>query len=183
MRTVAAAKRERREKAAARAARSGGPAAKAGEEGVGGDRLDHDPRLRSVDGGGAEGHVLEGLDEDAAEPEHADWAEDWVTLHTEDGLDASRHHGGDEAAVDHRVRLGRAGGGEDLVEGGLGGGAVGDAEADAPDDALVEDVLREHLEDDGKAEVCRRVRRFAGGLGVAGGHGRYAGCGGDVQGG
>ena len=66
---LAAAKRERRERAAARTSRSGGLAAKAGEEEVGGDRLDHGRRLRSVDGGGAQGHVLEGLDEDAAEAE------------------------------------------------------------------------------------------------------------------
>ena len=76
-----------------------------------------------------------------------------------------------------------AGGGEDLVEGGLGGGAVGDAEADAPDVALVEDVRREHLEDDGEAELRRRVRRLAGGPRLAGGHGRDAGGGGDVEGG
>ena len=36
----------------------------------------------SSNGGGGEGHVLEGLDEDAAEPEHE------VALHAEDGLDA-----------------------------------------------------------------------------------------------
>ena len=132
----------------------GGPAAKADEEGVGGDRLDHDPRLRSVDGGGAEGHVLEGLDEDAAEPEHDDWAEYGVAQHAEDGLDPSRHRGGDEAAVDHRVRLARAAGGEDLVEGGLGG----DAEDEAPVVAVRRGEL-DRLVEEGRVNACPLLPR------------------------
>ncbi len=49
-------------------------AAEAGEERPGGDRLDHGPRLGLVERGGSEGRVLQGLDEDAAEPEHDDRA-------------------------------------------------------------------------------------------------------------
>ena len=109
----------------------GGLAAEAGEDGEGRDFLDHGPRLGLVEGSGAESHVLEGFDEDAAESEHDDRAEHGVALNTEDGLDAPRHHGGDEAAIDRRVGLRGAGGGEDLVKCRFGGGPVGDAEADA----------------------------------------------------
>ena len=104
-------------------------------------------------------------------------------MDSEDGLDAIRHHGGNEATGDLRARLGSAGGGEDLVNCRSSGSAVGDAVADATDVALVEDCCGEHLEDDGKAELSRRVRCFAGGPGVAGGHGRNAGGGENVEGG
>lgn len=55
-------------------------AAEARQERVGGDRRDHGPRLGLVEGGGAEGHVLQGLDEDAAESEHDNRPEHAVTL-------------------------------------------------------------------------------------------------------
>ena len=86
----------------------GGLAAEAGQERVGGDRPDHGPRLGLVEGGGAEGHVLEGLGEDAAEPEHDDRSEHRVALHAWDGLHASGDHRRDEAAADRRVREGGA---------------------------------------------------------------------------
>ena len=123
----------------------GGMTAKAREEGVGGYRLDHGPRFGRVEEGGAEGDVLEGFDEDAADPEHDDQAEDGVALHAEDGLNTTRDHVGGEAAVDRRVRVRGVGGGEDLFEGGFRGGAGGDAETDASDVAHVEEVRRHHL--------------------------------------
>ena len=85
--------------------------------------------------------------------------------------------------VDRPVRFRGATGGEDVVEGGFHAGAVDGAEADPSDVALVEDVDREHLEDDREAEVRRRIRCFGRGLGVAGANGRDSGGGEDVQGG
>ncbi len=89
-------------------------------------------------------------------------------------------YGGDEAAVDSRVRDGRPAGGDGLVEGRPGGGAVGDAKADAPDVALAHDAHGQHLEDDREAEVRRRL---AGGPCVAGGNDRDPGCGHRPEGG
>ena len=78
---LVAAKRKSRERTAARASRSEGKAAETGEEMVGVNRPDHWARLGFVEGDSAEGHVLEGLDEDAAESKHDEWAEDGIALH------------------------------------------------------------------------------------------------------
>ena len=100
-----------------------------------------------------------------------------------DGLDASRHYRGDKAAVDGRVRLGGAGGGEDLVESGLRGDAVGDAETDTPDVALVKGFRGQNLEDEGGSRgppLRPELRRQSG---LVGGNGRNADSGEDVEGG
>ena len=107
----------------------------------------------SSKGAGAEGRVLEGLDEDSAEPEHEDCPERGVALHAEAGLHPSRHHGGDAAAVDRCVRSRGAEGGDDLVESRLGGGTVGDAE----DEARVVAVRRGELDrlvEVGRVNAC-----------------------------
>ena len=171
---LVAARRDSQERAAVRASRlTGGLAPEARQERPAGDRLDHGLRLGLVSGGGVEGHVLEGLDEDAAEPENDDRPEHGVALYAENGLHAFRHDGSDEAAVDCRVREDGAAGGNDLVGRSLGGGAIGDAEADAPDVVLVHDVQRQHLEDERKTQFRGSVVDFAGGSRQAGGDHRY----------
>ena len=107
----------------------------------------------SSKGAGAEGHVLEGLDEDSAEPEHEDCPERGVALHAEVGLHPSRHHGGDAVAINRCVRLRGAEGGEALVESRLGGGTVGDAE----DEARIVAVRRGELDrlvEVGRVNAC-----------------------------
>ena len=70
--------------------------------------VDHAPRLGRVERRHPERHVLEDLDEHAAEAEHHDRAEQLVLAHADHALDAAIHHLGDEhRAVAVRARAPR----------------------------------------------------------------------------
>ena len=141
----------------------------------GADLADHAMRFVEIERRRAKHHVAEGLDEDAAEPEHHHRPEHWIAMHPEHGLDAVLDHRRDHEAVDFAAGPR----GNALAHGGAclahrRGGA--EIERDAADVGLVHDVGRRNLEHDWKSDGRCSQLGLRGGVGQTGANDRHAGA-------
>ncbi len=156
-------RREKRLRMSVTASMSAGClAACAFEDRLAAQPVDHPARVAAGQWRDAELHVLQDLDEDAAEADRDRRAEGRVLGHAEDQLAPALDHLLNEDAADLCAAVVGAGVVDDLLESGADRLGVGDAEQDAAGLGLVGDVRRLDLEDDRVADLV------SGGDGVVG---------------
>ena len=120
------------------------------------------------DRGDPEGHVLQHLDKDPAQAEHDGRAEGGVVDRSADHLGAGGRHLGDQNAVNIGIGLVLPGVVQDGLERRAHAVGVLDVDLHPAGIALVQDVRRDDLQDDGVAALCRDPDRLIRRLGQRG---------------